>query len=431
MAMPGALSDLRVVDFTRIYAGPFASMMLADMGAQVIKIESDEGDAMRYLAPYAGRIEGPERGGYFYAFNRNKLSVTLNLKDPRGRDLVLRLIAMSDVVIENFSPGVMKRLGLDWPAVHAVNPRAVMCSISGFGQEGPYSSRLSYDGVAQAMGGLAFLNGEKEGAPLRVGPSIGDLSASLYAVVGILTALHAREKTGRGQMVDIAQQDCIFSILEDAIPFYTMYGEIRSRTGSCHPTIEPYDMFQCRDGWVFFSGYSDQHWERVCRQFGRLDLVTDERTRDTKARGVNYENFVRSLLAEWLAPYSRAELTRIFDELRVPFGPVLDVRECVEDPNLRARGMVVEIDHPVGGNFLFAGNPVRLSETPWRLHKAAPLYGDGNKEVLCGLLGLTEDELARLQRAGVVYEEPVGRGKGLRRGEATNRITTSQGEEAS
>jgi CoA:oxalate CoA-transferase len=403
--MTGPLSGIRVLDLTRVLAGPYATMLLGDLGAEVIKIESPEGDGTRRLGPFCGGQPGPERSAYYFAFNRNKLGLSVDLKKPEGRELILRLARVSDVVMENFTPGVLDRLGLGFDVLQEANAAIILCSISGFGQTGPYAHRPSYDGNAQAMGGICSINGELDGPPLRVANSIGDIGTALFAALAVVSALYARKETGRGQRIDLAQRDCVFAMLEDAPIFALVAGEVRRRMGNCHPSIEPYDLYPCKDGYVFFAGYYDGHWRRTCERFGRPDLVTDPRTATRQARIANYESLVRPTLESWFAPHDKRDLERIFDEIRVPGSPVLDVGECVSDPTLADRGLIVEYEHPVAGRVkLPSANPLRFSATPWTVRVPPPVLGSATRQVLCDLLGYTPQEAARLKETGVLFE---------------------------
>jgi crotonobetainyl-CoA:carnitine CoA-transferase CaiB-like acyl-CoA transferase len=380
-------------------------MLLGDLGAEVVKIEPFEGDGTRRLRPFANGEAGPDRSAYFLAYNRNKLGLAINLKKPEGRDIVLRLAALSDVAMENFTPGVLDRLGLGFAALGARNPGLILCSISGFGQTGPYAHRPSYDGNAQAMGGICSINGEPGGEPLRVANSIGDVGTAVFAALAVVSALYARVTTGRGQRIDLAQRDCVFAMLEDAPMLALFAGEVRQRMGNCHPSIEPYDLYPCKDGHVFFAGYNDGHWRRTCERFGRPDLATDPRTADRQARGAHYESLVRPTLLGWFSGYTKRELERIFDEIRVPCSPVLDVGECVADPTLAERGLIFEQDHPVAGRVrLPSANPLRFSDTPWSVRLPAPILGSGTQRILGDLLGYSAAEIGQLKADGVILE---------------------------
>lgn len=409
----GPLSGIRILDLTRVLAGPYATMLLGDLGAEVFKVESPEGDGTRRLVPFVGGEPGPERSAYYLAFNRNKQGLSINLKEPEGREIILRLAEISDVVMENFSPGVLERLGLGFTALQERNPNLILCSISGFGQTGPYAHRPSYDGNAQAMGGICSINGEAGGAPLRVASSIGDVGTAVYAALAVVAALYARHRTGRGQWIDLAQRDCVFAMLEDAPILALVSGEVRQRMGNCHPSIEPYDVYPCKDGHVFFAGYNDVHWRRTCVRFGRDDLITDPRTADRQARIANYDSVVRPTLLAWFSAYSKRELEQIFDEVRVPCSPVLDVGECVADPTLAERGLIIEYDHPVAGKVrLPSANPLRFSDTPWAARLPAPTLGNGTQRVLGELLGYSGVEIRRLKESGVIVERATGSEQG-------------------
>jgi crotonobetainyl-CoA:carnitine CoA-transferase CaiB-like acyl-CoA transferase len=400
-----ALEGLVVLDLTRVYAGPYCSMVLADMGADVIKIERPGvGDDVRHIPPWFQGTPGLENSGYFFFINRNKKSITLNIQHPKGQEMLKEMAKQADVLVENYSPRVMRGLGLGYDVLSQINPRLIYCSICGYGHTGPDSKRPAYDIIAQCTGGFAAITGHPDGPPTRAGTSLGDVNAGIHAAFGIMCAAYAREKTGEGQWVDISQQDCIFAILESAVITYTLTGVNPGRLGSRHPNVSPYDIFPCKDGYVCYAGYKQEHWTRTCTHFGNPELPHDPRI-DTVSKRVdsqNYNTLIRPVIERWFANCTREELTRIGEQLQVPLAPVLDVADCVNSPQLNAREMIVEVDHPLMGRVKVSGNPVKLSKTPGAVETAAPLLGQHNAEIYRRFLGYTPEDLQQLQTEGVI-----------------------------
>ena len=372
-------------------------MVLADLGADVIKIERPgTGDDARGFGPFRNGVSG-----YFASVNRGKKSLTLNLKAAAGRDIFLRLAEQADVVLENFRPGVMARLGLDYERLRERNRRVVYAACSGFGQTGPYRDRPAYDAVVQAMGGIMSITGEEDGPPVRVGASIADITASLCTVVGILAALHHRQSTGEGQMVDVAMLDCQVGILENAIARYFVSGEVPGRLGTRHPSITPFQAFETADGRVVVAVGNDRLWERLCRLIGREELATDERFATNALRTENHAALEPLLLkilraqptAWWLAELERAG---------IPCGAINTIDRLASDPQVAAREMLQEVVDPVAGPMQMAGVPIKLSVSPGAIAGPAPALGEHTDAVLRGRLGLDEAAIRRLREDGVV-----------------------------
>ncbi len=400
-----ALEGLVVLDLTRVYAGPYCAMVLADMGAEVIKIERPEvGDDVRHIPPWFQDTPGLENSGYFLFINRNKKGITLNIQHPKGQAILREMVKQADVLLENYAPRVMRGLGLGYDALSQLNPRLIYCSICGYGHTGPYSNRPAYDIVAQSTGGIAAMTGDPSGPPTRVGTSLGDVNAGIHAAFGIMCAAFAREKTGEGQWVDISQQDCIFGILEAAVVTRSLTGINPGRLGSRHPNVSPYDILPCKDGYVCYAGYKQEHWTRTCAYFGNPDLPNDSRidTISKRVDGERYDTLIRPVLESWFANYTREELARIGEQLQVPLAPVLDVADCMHDPQLNSRQMIVEVQHPIMGRVKLSGNPVKLSKTPGAVECAAPLLGQHNEEVYGRFLNYTPADLKQLQTEGVI-----------------------------
>jgi len=393
----GPLTDLLVLDLTRVLAGPFAGMVLADLGAQVIKIEDPgKGDDARAFGPFRNGVSA-----YFASVNRGKKSLTLDLRGAAGRDLFLRLVERADILIENFRPAVMARLGLDYPRLRERNPRLIYAAVSGFGQTGPYAHRPAYDAVIQAMGGIMSLTGEEGGPPVRVGVSIGDIAAALCAVIGILGALHHRDATGEGQMVDVAMLDCQVGILENAIARYFVGGEVPRRLGTRHPSITPFQAFETADGFVVLAIGNDRLWQTFCEVLGRSDLAVDERFATNPLRTRNYAELLPPM-QEILRAHPTAWWLEEMEHAGIPCGPINAIDQLAADPQVLAREMIQEVIDPAAGPMKMAGVPIKLSATPGAIAGPAPALGEHTDEILTRLLGLDAAALARLHAEGVV-----------------------------
>lgn len=384
------------MDLTRVLVGPYATMILADLGADVVKIEvPGSGDDSRAFPPHVGG-----ESAYFMSLNRNKRSLTLNLKQAASKQLFLALAQQADVLVENFRPGTMARLGLDYDMLKAVNPRLVYAAASGFGHSGPYSPRPAYDAVVQAMGGIMSITGQADGRPTRVGTSIGDIAAGLFAAIGILTAVMHRDKTGEGQMVDVAMLDCQVAILENAIARYAVTGETPRPIGNRHPSIVPFEPFDTADGQLMIAAGNDGLWGKLCAALGLNGLRDDPRFATNPLRITHYEE-LRPLLAEVVVTKETAVWQTILDAAGVPNGPINAVDAVIADPQVRAREMILEVDHPTAGKTLLPGVPIKLSATPGAVRRPSPLLGEHTAEILAEWLGYDAAQIAALQQAGV------------------------------
>jgi len=386
-----------VVDLTRVLAGPYASMILGDLGAEVLKVElPGQGDEARGFGPFQNG-----ESAYFTSINRGKKSVSIDLRKAAGQQLVKRLAEKSDVLIENFRPGSMKRFGLDYETLQQQCPRLVYASVSGFGQTGPYAGRPAYDVIIQAMGGIASITGSPGGAPVRVGSSIGDLSAALFGVIGILAALNRAHKTGRGQQVDISMLDCQVALLENAIARYYVAGEVPGPLGSRHPAITPFQFFAAQDGYVVIAAGNDNLWKKLCATVGMPELVGDPRFKDNALRTENQAE-LEKLLSAALKEKTVAAWEEALGRAGVPCGPIHNIEQVVENPQIRARQMIAELVHPIAGPQAMPNSPLKFSQTPIELQQPAPMLGQHTGEVLEGLLGLSAEELEELGREGVI-----------------------------
>lgn len=397
----GPLAGLTVLDITRVVAGPFCSMLFADMGATVIKVEHpDDPDYARTFPPFVGS-DDEQLSAFFTQFNRNKLGITLNLKSSEGRELLKRLIRKTDILVENFRPGTMDKLGLGYEVLQEINPRLVYTAISGFGRTGPNASKPAYDNTGQAAGGLWSMNGYPDMPPVRVGTIIGDLAASLYAAIGTLAALREAEKTGLGQVVDVSQQDSVLTLTENAVVRYTTGKEIASPLGNDHPFVRPYGQFPCKDGYVFFGGYTDKFWAITCTMFGEPDMATDPAidTMEKRFDPIVAETKVKPLLERWFGNYTKAELEEMAGD-KVPLSAIKNIAEVVEDPHIAARRMIVDV--PIAGKLVgMFGQPIKLSRAEVSFEKA-PSPGEHNELVLSRLAGVSATEFRRLKTSGVI-----------------------------
>jgi formyl-CoA transferase/CoA:oxalate CoA-transferase len=393
----GALAGVRVLDLSRILSGPFASMILADLGAEVIKVEdtANGDDTRQWGPPFQG-----EDATYYLSINRNKRSISVDLKNDKGREAVQRLADRADVLLENFRPGTAARLGFGYEELSARNPGLVYASISGFGHTGPYAERAGYDAIAQAMGGTMSVTGELDGAPVRMGTSGADLSAGMWAVIGILAALHARRFTGRGQHVDISLLDGQIAWLTYVAGGYFATGQTPRRYGSAHPSIVPYQALPTADGHLMVAVGNDGLWRRFAAAVGRGDLAEDPRFATNKDRVAHREELV-ALIEEALAARTSAQWAEVLNEAGVPSGPINTVPEALAHPQVLAREMVVEVEHPQAGPLSMLGSPVKLSAQPPAVRSAPPRLGEHTDEVLTEL-GLSPEEIAAMRDEGAI-----------------------------
>lgn len=395
--MPGSLEGIRVIDLTRVLAGPYATMVMADLGAEVIKVEfPDGGDEARHFGPFQKEVSA-----YFMSINRGKKSLTLNLRTVQGKQILKDLVKEADILAENFRPGAMKRLGLDYEVLSEINPRLIYAATSGFGQTGPISHRGAYDMIIQGMGGIISITGEPGRPPVRVGTSIGDLSSALFTVIGILSALRHQELTGKGQLVDISMLDCQVALLENAIARYAVTGESPQPLGSRHPAITPFQVFPSQDGHLVLAIGNDATWQKFCEHINRPEWSTDERFKTNPARTDNHAE-LEPLLSELFSRKPTETWLEELEEIGIPCGPIQSIEQVVNHPQIQAREMITEIEHPDAGPLLMPSSPVKLSETPSAIEKPAPRLGEHSEEILKDLLGLNDDSIRRLREENVI-----------------------------
>ena len=403
------LEHIRVLDLSRILAGPWAGQTFADLGAEVIKIERPgRGDDTRaWGPPYAVGPDGREtcEAAYFLSANRGKKSVTVDLSKPEGQEVVRALAEASDVLIENYKVGGLAGYGLDYETLRQVNPRLVYCSITGFGQTGPYGGRAGYDFLIQAMGGLMSVTGEADdrpgGGPQKVGVALTDILTGLYTTVAALSALAWREKTGRGQHVDMALLDVTVAAMANQAMNYLIGGGVPERMGNAHPNVVPYQAYKAADHYIILAVGNDEQFRRFCEAAGRSQLADDERFATNRARVVN-RRLLGPILDEVIGARPRAFWLEKLETVGVPCGPINDLEQVFGDPHVRARGMRRELDHPAAGSVPTVANPIRLSDSPVEYDRAPPTLGQHTDEILSGLLGKDAAEIERLREIGAI-----------------------------
>lgn len=402
----GPLGHIKVLELSRVLAGPWAAQTLADLGADVVKVERPgTGDDTRtWGPPWAG--EGADRqAAYFLSTNRGKRSVTIDFERPEGQELVRTLAAQADVVIENFKVGGLKKYGLDYDSLKAVNPRLVYCSVTGFGQTGPYAPRAGYDFMIQGLGGLMSItglpDGEPGGGPVKVGVAVTDVFTGLYATIGIMGALAHRDRTGEGQAVDMALLDVQVAILANQAMNYLVSEKAPQRLGNAHPNIVPYQAFPTRDGHVIIAIGNNGQFAKFCGAAGRPDLLEDPRFANNEARVAHRAEMV-AILTEVMGTRSTRDWLDVLEPLGVPVGPINDLKAVFEDPQVQARGLRRDLPHPVIGSVPTVANPIRYSATPLVHDRAPPMLGADTDAVLGGQLGLSAADIAALRDKGVI-----------------------------
>lgn len=399
---PGPLSGLRVIDLTQMLSGPFATMLLADMGADVVKVEPLAGDETRGSGPWLEGDTLRSYGGYFQSVNRNKRSIALDLKTDAGREALLRLVDNADALLENYRVGVMERLGLSYETLHERKPSLVYTAIRGYGDprsgESPYMNWPAYDVVAQAMGGVMGITGPGPGQPTKVGPGLGDVFPACLATVATLAALLQARKSGRGQFVDVAMYDSVLALCERMIYQYSYQGEIAEPHGNGHPMLCPFDVFPSRDGWVAVAANRDPHWRELCARVGAPELGTDPRFATNAAR-VEHSGEVRAVVSGWTAVRTRAEITAVLGGY-VPVGPVNSVDVIFQDPHVAVRRMLVDVEQPgTDRTVTIADSPMKFSETPPAAPRRAPILGEDCDAVLIEA-GCSPAEVGLWRQAG-------------------------------
>ena len=389
--MAGPLAGVKVVSFGRYLSGPFASMLMADLGAAVIKIEGRKGDPVRDNSPFVGDLSH-----YFMSVNRGKKSFSIDLRHPRTKAVLEELVKQTDILIENFRPGIMKKMGFDYEAAQKLNPRLIYLSISGFGQTGPYAYKPAYDMVAQGVGGTISITGMPESAPVRVGYSIGDMGAGLFGVVASLAALYERERSGEGQYVDLAMMDSQIALSENAFSRYFASGEVPKPLGSRHPIITPFQVFETRTDYMVVIAAREEEWKKLCRVIGREDLMDDERFLTNDLRSKNHQ-VLESVLNDIFRAKPRDEWLVLFDREGIVASPVNTIEQVAEDSHAQAREMFLNVEHSRLGALKMVGTPMKFSRTPCEIKEAPPDLGEHTRDILRDDLKLSPGEIQELQ----------------------------------
>ncbi|MBN2553458.1 MAG: CoA transferase [Spirochaetales bacterium] len=398
--MPNALEGITVIDLSHVLAGPFCTMILADLGAEVIKIEPPAGDDARRFGPFLSDDQHPQNreSAYFISVNRNKKSVCLDLKSESGRRVLEDLLVRADVVVENYRPTTMSKLGFSWQRIQQLNERIVYCSISGFGHDAlpEFAEKPAYDMVAQAYSGLMSITGPIGGPPVRVGTSVGDIVAGHQAAIGILAALNYRHRSKKGQYIDISMVDGLVYILENAVVRYSVDGEIPQPLGTAHPSITPFQCFATKDGgWIVVPVGNDLLWRKFCEAIGRTDLTDHQAYKSNELRNENRSVLIPILEAE-MRKKTRVQWLQLLEQAGLPNSPLNTIAEVVQDANIRYRQMIVDLHQPNLGTIAVAGSPFRMSETPAAIRSAAPRIGEHSRQVLRDFLGYPDREIERL-----------------------------------
>jgi len=397
--MASPLEGIKILDLSWVLSGPFATMVLRDLGADVIKVE-------RLKVGDIGRGNGPHVKGlssYFLSLNRGKKSITLNLASERGKDIFIKLVGHVDVVVENFTPGTMEKLGLGYETLKQHNPKIIYAACSGFGQTGPYATKPAFDVIAQAMGGIMSVTGEPGGPPIRPGASMGDIAAGLFLCIAILACLQERHVSGQGQLIDMSMLDCQVTIQENAFVRYLNTDEVPRALGTRHPVFTPFQVFSTKDGYIAVTtmgGVRDQ-WPLYCATIDRLDIIDDERFQTGWLRTQNYEA-LEPILTEAMKAKTTQEWLEELEQVGIPCGPVNTIDKVAVDPQILAREMIVEVHHPKAGSFKVANTPFKLSRTSSKPERASPDLGEHTKEVLKELLGVSDQDLVGLENNGVI-----------------------------
>ena len=396
MALP--LSGIRVLDLTHVLAGPYCTQILGDLGAEVIKIERPGvGDQTRKMPPYFIN----QQSAYFLAVNRNKKSLTLDLKAPEGREIFYGLTKKADVVMNNFTPGTMEKLGLGYEALKKINPRIVWASVTGYGQTGPYRDRPSYDIIVQAMGGVMSYTGEPDGPPVRCGIPIGDLGGSVFAVIGILSALVSRSVTGEGRTVDISMLDVQIALHTYRAKYFFVGGEVAKPVGTAHVSNVPLRAYRTKDSYLVIEAFMDHFWRNLCRAMGMESLTTDPRF-DSRVKRLEHREELDKILEEGFLQKTTEEWLNLFYELEIPSGPINTLDKALLDPQVQSRNMVIEIDSPHAGKMKDVGNPIKMSGVDQQAYLPPPLLGEHSEKILKEILEYPPEKISDLRKRNII-----------------------------
>lgn len=390
------LRNIVVLDLTRVLAGPFATSILADFGATIIKVEPPEGDDARAYGPFIG-----EESRYFMGLNRGKQSMTLNLKHPEGQAILKEMVKQVDVLVENYRPGIMEKFGLGYETLKEINPKLIYAACSGFGQTGPYRNKSAYDITVQGIGGIMSVTGQENGEPTRVGIPFGDVLPGLYLVNGILLALYHCLQTGKGQMVDVAMLDCQVAVMDSHIGKYFSTGVVQKPIGNRHPTVTPLESFKTQDGYVIVAVGNEKTWEKFCVLLSCQHLLTDERFLTNNLR-TQYRDDLKVLLIEIFLTKTSEEWIRLLEGEGIPCGIINTIDKVVADQQVLARNMIVEVNHEIAGKVKLAGTPIKLSDTPGKIPKASPLLGAHTNEILSNYFEMKMKKIEELREMKVI-----------------------------
>jgi len=381
----GPLKGLKVLDLSRVLAGPYCTMLLADFGADVIKIEPPHvGDDSRAFGPFVGK-----ESAYFMSLNRNKRSMVLDFKNNKHVEVFKEMVTKADIVVENYRPGTMEKFGLSYDVLKEINPKLIYAACSGFGRTGPYRLKPAYDIIVQAMGGIMSITGENKDTPTRVGASVGDIVAGIFTAYGIMLAIYDRDKTGKGQLVDVGMLDCQVAILENAIARYVTTGDIPVPLGNRHPSITPFSAFTAKNGQIIVGAGNDRLWIKLCNVLNKPELLADSRFTTNGDRTEHYKE-LHAILNETMLAKTISEWMSVLEEAGIPCAPINNIEMILNDPQVNSRDMIVEVKHPVAGTLKMPGIPIKLSDSPGVIEKPAPLLGHDINEILHELLGWDE-----------------------------------------
>ena len=396
--MNAPLENIKVLDLTRILAGPYCTMMLGDMGAEIIKVENPKnGDDTRGWGPPF--LKGVST--YFISVNRNKKSMTLNLKENKGKEILRKLIKQCDVMVENFRPGTLDNLGFSWPEIQKINDKIIFASVSGFGQTGPRKNEPGFDVVIQGEGGIMSITGEPDGPPTKVGASIGDITAGMLAAQGILLGLYTREKTGKGQMVDISMLDGQISLLTYHANAFFATGKVPNRRGNRHPSITPYETYKCKDGFLNLGVGNDSLWVKFCDAVG-LDKIKDDQRFQINAERVKNREELEKILIPFFENYELKEIIEILRNNGIPCGPINNLEDALNNPQVIQREMVQEIEIPEIGKTKITGVPIKMSATPGSIRMPPPSLGEHTNQILKNYLNISNSEIEHLREKNII-----------------------------
>jgi len=395
----GSLDGVKVVDLSRYISGPYCGMLLADMGAEVVKVEKSTGEDTRNIPPFFNDVEGDSH--YSAALNRNKRAITLNYREKGAKDLLRKLFEWADVIIENFRPGTLEKMGFSPKVIHEINPKVIIARCSAFGQTGPYNHRPGFDAVAQAMGGIMSITGREEYPPLLAGTYIVDYVTGMHAAVGILSALHHSGVTGKGQVVDVSLYESAVSMLVSMIPTYDQTKSIPPRVGNGDRYAAPANAFETKNGWVYILASNQSLWKNLCRLMGREDLLSNDRLKSVSDR-IHHKEEINLIVQEWATKFERDELIELFDNHGIPCAPIQDVSDIVRDEHLKQRKQIVKVKHPKAGDVAMSGVTIKLSDSPGEIRYGIPLIGQHNDEIYLEELGLNIEKYEEMKSKGVI-----------------------------